>query len=334
MKVLALLLGLSLALVGKAQRKVDMQTQPFAIKGGDTLKMDIYRSVSAKDSVQPCIIYIFGGGFITGSRNDSLAVSNLKKLATKGFTVVSIDYRLGFEKALGNPKTEPEKVKTNLKTIKPKGFLNLFYGSIKMAEADLFDATTYLTKHAQQLHINPTQLIPLGSSAGAVTTLHAQYDIANRDTIAQNHLPKDFQYAGAISMSGAIFSLNGDLKWQRKPSPILFFHGDADQNVPYDKVRIKILLFTLKYGFFGSKYIAQQLSSLRSPYTFYSFCNRKHEICFEPLINQQDVMATFIHRTILDKDSTIRTVVVDDLRRPILKKDFGFRDYIKGNFGK
>ncbi|QES89852.1 alpha/beta hydrolase [Rhizosphaericola mali] len=314
-----------------AQDSTKLSTFIYSIKDKDTLRLDYYTDPLADTANRPCLLYVFGGGFITGRRNDKLSVPFFKKMVKNGFNVVSIDYRLGFRKAFGDPH-QKDAFKENLKKYKPLQFLDIFYGSINMAVEDLYDATNYVVSHANDLKINPSRIIAMGSSAGAITVLQGQNYIVNKNDLSK-HLPADFNYAGVISMAGAIFSMKGDVKWNAHPAPILMFHGDADKQVPYDKVRIKVLLFPLKYGFYGSKHITKQLKKLQSPYWFYSVENAGHEMSYKPMEHNIAEIMTF-YRSYIDQNKPLQMFSdKKDISQPDVQKKFGFADYLKGNFG-
>ena len=71
-------------------------TEEFAVKDTNHLLLDVYMpSIAAPDTGFPCFIYVFGGGFIGGRRDEPMMVKAFDKLAEKGYVVVAIDYRLG-----------------------------------------------------------------------------------------------------------------------------------------------------------------------------------------------------------------------------------------------
>lgn len=84
--------------------EVVKETKVFAIKGADTLRLDRYFIPTAADSLSsPVVVYVFGGGFRFGSRDEQMYTSYFEFLARNGYTVVSTDYRpmlgrISFEK--------------------------------------------------------------------------------------------------------------------------------------------------------------------------------------------------------------------------------------------
>lgn len=208
---------------------------------------------------KPCIIFMFGGGFVSGNRDSRQYTDYFKHLVRNGFSVISIDYRLGLKSIKAANQVDPMQLAT------------LLNNSISIAVEDLFDATNYVINHAKEWNIKSDEIIANGSSAGAIAVLHGEYAICNKENVTDK-LPSNFNYAGIISFAGAIFCSNGDLKWLSNPAPILLFHGDADSNVPFDKVEV----FNL--GFYGSEHIAKQLKNSASPYYFHKVINAAHEI--------------------------------------------------------
>lgn len=312
---------------------VKKTTEIYSIKGSDTLRLDRYELPSVEKE-KPCIVFMFGGGFVAGTRDRKDYIPFFNHLAEKGYTVASIDYRLGLKKAGIAKALQDRKDKEN--GVKPKksgakDFLKLFDSTINMAVEDLYDATNYIITHAGEWKINKNMIIACGSSAGAISVLHGEYYISNKADMAKS-LPDDFNYAGIISFAGAIFSMNGDLKWKEKPAPMLLFHGDADMNVPYDKARVKILgIFPLKYGFWGSKHIAGQMDKMKNPYYFYDVENANHVMADSPMKNNWNEIDTFLNKFVEGKQKLSVNNKVKQIDKPDVKKNFGIKDYLKGN---
>ncbi len=311
---------------------IQRATVVYAIKGTDTLKLDKYNVEDGKTG-KPCLLFVFGGGFLMGARDYKDYNSYFNEWAQKGYVVLSIDYRLGLKKAFEARRIVEKEAKEKGEDppkIKPVQFLSTFDGAISMAVEDLFDATSYIVEHAVEWNINKDLIIASGSSAGAVTVLHGEYNICNHTELAQR-LPPGFNYAGIISFAGAIFSMKGDIKWASNPAPILLFHGDADRNVPYDNVRVKVLFIPLKYGFFGSKHIDEQLDKMKVPHYFYSIENAAHEIAVLPMLHNQNEMQTFLDKIVLNKEMLMMHTGVQQPGKPDMKKKFKMQDYFKSN---
>jgi len=296
-----------------ADDSLKKETYIYSVKDNDTLRLDRYfLKNEVVSEAKPCIVFMFGGGFAAGKRDDKGYENYFKQLVLRGYSVVSIDYRLGM-KNIGN-------------NIDPMRFAVMLNNSITMAVEDLFDATAFVVDHAGKWNIRKDAIIASGSSAGAIAVLHGEYEICNKSKLTEK-LPKDFNYAGTIAFAGAIFSTNGDLKWQTNPSPIQMFHGDADSNVPYDKIEM------MRLGFYGSKHIAEQLDTMNTPYYFYKVENAAHEIAGKPMSENLNEIFTFIDKLVLNKEQLMINTGVKEIGKPEMKKDFELQDYIKANFG-
>ena len=141
------------------------QTILFAHRDTCDLRMDIYRTETAQteQTAQPVMLFVFGGAFMKGERDKPYYIPYFRELAAQGITAVSIDYRLGLkDRKISVFKTKPADT------------------AIRMAVEDLFSATDYLIRHAAALNIDTSCIMLSGSSAGAVTVLHADYTLCIR----------------------------------------------------------------------------------------------------------------------------------------------------------
>lgn len=72
------------------------ETYTYAVKGQDTLKLDVYTCLSARPSdKQLAYVYSYGGGWESGTRADA---KMMQKFARKGYVAISIDYRRMIER--------------------------------------------------------------------------------------------------------------------------------------------------------------------------------------------------------------------------------------------
>lgn len=315
MKRNILILLISFIWLGTAAQ--NKQTFVYSVKGTDTLRLDKYDK-NTDNKLKPCIIYMFGGGFMTGQRDGEEHEAYFKKLTDLGYTVVSIDYRLGLKEIAIKAKAGEK--------IGAKEMITSFGNAINIAVEDLFDATNYVIANAEKWNIDKNMIVANGSSAGAISVLQGEYYICSENELASK-LPPDFNYAGVISFAGAIFSTNGNLKWTKQPAPLQMFHGNADSNVPYDKIKI------FKLGFFGSKNLASQMKKSGYAYYFYDVNNAAHEIAVSPMTLNLEEIKTFLDKLVTDKKKISIHTQVDQLDKPELKKNIGIKDIIKGNFG-
>ncbi|MDR1624677.1 MAG: alpha/beta hydrolase [Tannerellaceae bacterium] len=292
--------------------EIEKQTFIFSIKGTDTLRLDKY-DIPSKEINKPCVLFVFGGGFVEGARTAEYNVEYLKKLAEKGYVGIGIDYRLGLKDIKDRNVSDPANI------------VGALLDAIHMAVEDMFDATGFVYEHAGAWGIDKTKIIANGSSAGAVTVLQGEYIICNNMELSKR-LPDGFRYGGIIAFAGAVANESGDLTWPVNPSPIQLFHGDADKNVPFYKALLG------DAGLYGSKYIAGQLNKMQSPYYFYEVENAAHEIAHAPMRYNLGEIGTFIDKFILNPEPLIIHTVAEQIGKPELEKEFDFMDYINTNY--
>lgn len=235
-------------------------TYMFAQRDTCELFMDVYEPAAGSETTlngkeKPTIIFMFGGGFISGQRDLPFYFPWYGKLTGNGYRVVAIDYRLGLK---GHTRVGIAQV-------------NAIDKAIHLAVEDLFSATRFLIDNADALGINPDNIVISGSSAGAITVLQADYELSNR-TGCTSVLPEDFRYAGVMSFSGGILSREGLPDYARTPAPTLMLHGTEDRIVNYTKIQF----FNL--GFFGSDKLADRFAKFGYNYNIIRYEGCGHEI--------------------------------------------------------
>ena len=258
---------------------IEMQTFAYADRDS-TLYLDFYQR-KGDPEVRPCVIFVFGGGFAAGSRDREFYRSYFETLARNGLKVASIDYRLGLKgiyDQVGVFNTKPlEK-------------------AIDMAVEDLYQATAFLVDRAAGLHIDPSQIVVSGSSAGAITGLHGDWYNRNKHELTKI-LPEGFQYSGIVAFAGAIFSTEGKPEYDTPPAPTLFFHGTEDKTVPYNKRKL------LNKGFFGSNYLSKQFEKNDYRFHYIRQIGAGHEMATIPMKERLLEILRFIQTAVLNKAS-------------------------------
>lgn len=277
----------------KAQDISPDGTYLFAQRDTCDLYLDLYRPTKGSETSihgmkKPAIIFMFGGGFTSGVRNNPRYQIWFKQMNDLGYSVISIDYRLGLK---GTDKVGVAQV-------------NVLDKAIHMAVEDLFSATSFIIDNAEQLGVEADNLVLSGSSAGAISVMQAEYELANRTSWAQV-LPENFRYAGVMSFAGAILSREGKLDYKREPAPTLILHGTADKVVPYKQIK----LFNL--GFFGGAKICKRFEKFGYNYNMYHFLDKGHIIA-DSMRKTVDLQTAFIENNIMLGNPRIIEAMVDD----------------------
>ena len=257
------------------------------------LFMDVYDPADGSEETfmghrKPTIIFMFGGGFVGGQRDNQSYNSWFRQLTENGYRVISIDYRLGLK---GASKMGIAQV-------------NLLDKAIHMAVEDLFSATNFILENAEQLGVERDNIVISGSSAGAITVMQAEYEVANRTSYA-SVLPQDFNYAGVMSFAGAILSRKGKVKYETAPCPTMMLHGTADKIVPYRQ----IALFNL--GFYGGGKLVDRFKKFGYDYNMYHFIDYGHEIAGS-MQSTFDLQLDFLEKNVIQGKKRIIEAWISD----------------------
>lgn len=257
-------------------------TYEYAVKDTSHLKMDVY--VPEKQNPRhPCMIFCFGGRFISGARDDG-QVKDLQKYYNKsGWLVIAIDYRQGLK---------------GIKDLSIASGPGKYERAISMAAEDVLSATNYILQNlleTPQFSIDPSLIVTVGSSAGAIAVLQADYFLANR-IHGGELLPDTFRYAGVMSFAGAIITNNGKVKYQyHAPAPTLFCHGVIDHYVEYNKI------WDLGIGFYGTNQLVKQFKKYNYPYYVRRYEGMGHEVAGY-YRNESRLMDEFLREFVYNKN--------------------------------
>ncbi|WP_299550541.1 alpha/beta hydrolase [Seonamhaeicola sp.] len=270
-------------------------TYTYAIKGTDTLKMDVYtpKNVRSIDSL-PVILWMHGGGFAGGKRDNPDEVKMMQYLTESGYVGVSISYRLLLKGS-----------KTGVGCDCPKTFkLDVF----RQAALDYLDAARYLVENRSKLHVDPTKIIAGGSSAGAEGALSAVY--LKHFYVDDTSQYEAVNFAGIMALAGAM--VDADYISENNAVPTVLFHGTDDDLVPFGKAphhyctpdRPGYLILD------GSEIIANKLQDLEASYYFNKVVGGRHELSQIPFEKLDDIL-DFFKRTIHGNETIQTTIIVN-----------------------
>lgn len=267
------------------------------VERDSALRLDVYHPEKTRDD-KAAVMILFGGGFFSGERNNSYMKQTAHALLDRGFTVISIDYRLGFK--------DKEMVESHSKLLKLTG---LFQFCIDIATQDCAAAVAWVCSNAKMLNIDPDKLILSGSSAGAITVLQLDYCRANSLSQA-SELPSGWKPAAVIPYSGGIMCHRSDLKWDDAPAPTMLMHGKKDKIVTYRS-------FGLPFSsrMFGAKKVDKAMKRRNIPHWFISFDDIGHEVAaWQP--GSIDLFCTFVDLTLSGHVTTLEADMTDSELKP------------------
>ena len=271
------------------------------------LHLDVFRPEGDTLQKRPMIMFIQGGAFYFGSKDDKAPARWCQHFASQGFVTVSIDYRIGFI---------PTKASIG----------RAAYRSVQDAHA----AMRFLVAHQEEYGIDTSMMFVGGSSSGAITALNLAFmtdemrpgytrkgflrtDLGGIDTCG-NAIKAPFRIRGIVEMWGAL----ADTAMMRGHNiPILAFHGDADNVMPYDygyPFAVANPLNTLVVDkMYGASCIVDRATKLGHPARLVTFNGMKHALHLDPKTKKpnenfvvvQDAMSDFFYDIIMPEQLEI-----------------------------
>lgn len=282
----------------------------------DTFKVDVYWDPSVKvTGKRPVFLHNHGGGWGGGDRAiDVKPGTCFYKMVEAGMVVASMDYPLGIAIARSQGKLNHVPMFGKSADVwNDKVYSDIIYDAIRTSVEYLYDATSFMVNHAQLWDADTSKFIIGGGSAGAINSIMAENWFCNGNKLAKGHLPMNFHYAGIIGGAGAIMlGMGENLHWNTRPCPIMMFHGNADEQVPFDE----IVLPKGGYKFVGSKQIAKSLRDMKVPYMLYVGQQYDHVMSGIPFETCAEEMLSFIDRLVVNREKIFVEAVEQDYEGP------------------
>jgi dienelactone hydrolase len=202
---------------GEAPALPDQSMPPGGV---ETLLLDVVmpRLDADAETARPAILWIHGGGFRAGSK--ASARRWLNEWASRGYVAIGINYRLdqdNYCQAIqdGQPFPPGEDVQC--------------YNAIFAAQHDAQAAVRWVRANAAVLDVDPADIVAMGSSAGAVTSVNLAYN--SHDPGTSNDLPGPSTVVAAAALSGAAYPEIADIG--PGDAPVSYAHCTNDQAVDW-----------------------------------------------------------------------------------------------------
>jgi acetyl esterase/lipase len=265
------------------------------------LLLDIYEPADAPPGRRAVILWFFGGGFTTGSRNEEKFVVIADELVARGYVVIAIDYRTTLMDPIVSARAQrfyqviaPYDNNFALDTIENAVGVRVPEEQFERGVAAAFDdgltALTWLISEAEPHSWDTSRLVLMGSSSGATTANYIAYtadDLGiDRPSIA------------------AVINLWGGLEYTRgrgglatieaNEAALFLVHSKEDKFVSYA----------------NSEQMAAQAAAIGLPYEFHALEGSGHGLSQVSLLTVQsdngqtlfERMLTFLDRN-LHKDA-------------------------------
>lgn len=241
-----------------------------------TLYLDFYEPTGDTMAKRPLVITVFGGAFVTGSRDYVDMVAYCTRLAKLGYATASIDYRL-----------------LSWLQFSESALMRDAY----MAAQDVSSAIRFFKLHCDDYRIDPERIFLLGNSAGSIAIL-AEMFMGEEERPEQTFTEPDLgtmhssgfeEYAGiSPTVAGAIPHWGGvnalDVIDVEEYTPICMIHGTDDLTVPFDSGYCfsNFSLPSMPY-MYGSQAIATHLESIGiTDFEFHPFEGEEHAFYYNP----------------------------------------------------
>ncbi len=246
------------------------------------LDMDIYIPKNDTLSKRPLMMFIHGGAFFIGDKATLPYQKWCTHFASLGYVCVSINYRMGF--------------RINSKAIERTAY---------QATQDAHAAMRYLLSKKDIYRINPDLLFVGGASAGSITAINLAY-MRNKDRpqssyssffmedlgdieSSGNDIDNNFKINAIANMWGSVYDLN---IMKNANVPIISFHGDVDEILPYGKgYPFRAIGEFQKYFFdemYGSSCIHEKAQELGIRSELHTFHGQGHALHLDENRNLND----------------------------------------------
>lgn len=284
------------------------QTYEFVQRNGKPLLLDVYRPAKPRPD-SACVLFLFGGGFVEGSRNGEWERRYCQKLASYGFTAIAIDYRLHLREV-------------DFDTVTLAKTQRVFRDAINITASDCAAAIAYTCRNAKKWGIAEDRIVLCGCSAGAIGVLQLDYCRSNTLPPA-SELPAGWKPAAVVAYAGAVYA-DGKPKYKTAPAPTFFLHGDKDRIVNYKKFPP-----VLRSGLYGPKKLHKTFEKNNYPHWFFIFEGIGHEVASLFIITTDEFNA-FVNKTLQKRQMFYDATVRDSKVVPTKWSTMGVFDLYKG----
>lgn len=186
---------------------------PFGGSLPTPLLLDLYEPAGDTASARPTLVWIHGGGFVSGTRTDGQIPRLARSMALRGYVSVSISYRLRTPAAFNADPTS----------------------GIRDAVHDARAAVRWLRANSTALRLDTARIAFVGSSAGGITALFGTYEDDWGE--GSSGSPGYSSSVRAVVNFWGMLPEGADSVMQAGEPPLLIFHGTEDATVPYSEAQ-------------------------------------------------------------------------------------------------
>ena len=208
------------------------------------LKLDVYVPDNDLEN-RPAYIFIHGGGFKGGSKQQSHIINLANYYASRGWVFISIDYRL-----MKDNGTVPQEWVDRAKNLNiPIEKLSSVYPAQRDAKA----ALRWLVANADTYNINTGYITVGGASAGAITALtisisnpedfRDEIDTNQDPTLTSTNLEQSYQVRTIVDLWGSMVALDinekvfGHQRFDSNDPSLFIAHGTEDKTIHFNRAK-------------------------------------------------------------------------------------------------
>lgn len=182
----------------KVQRDIVYASKQNESGAVEALQLDVYQPAGDNHVLRPVFIFIHGGGYSGGSKEDAKEFS--EDLARRGYAVLAVNYRL---------KQEP--------SIR-------FTDTLRDACEDIADVLKWIRLNAETYGMDGGRLFLGGDSAGGQISLN----------FVNEYLKSDAELIRPVAAIVDIYGGALQDSVQTGLPPVLMIHGTLDRSIPYE----------------------------------------------------------------------------------------------------
>ncbi|MDX5325317.1 MAG: alpha/beta hydrolase [Bacteroidota bacterium] len=196
----------------------------------DLAGMDIYQPAGDTASQRPVVIFVHGGAFVSGFKGQPAAVEFCTQMAKRGYVAVSISYYL----------------KPSMTFVDSVEILETVFKALSDTKESIRFLRHTIADQGNPYRIDEDRIYGAGNSAGGILVVQAGY--MDEDEVTTFPLDSIMAANGGIEGTGlyqehsselaGVINLCGGIKsttWlDADEPPIVSFHGEIDNVVPYD----------------------------------------------------------------------------------------------------
>ena len=219
------------------------------------LLLDVYEPIDAPPN-RPLFVFIHGGGFLGGARDEKNMVEFCQFFASRGFIAASLDYRLAKDRGTVPPEwaTYVKALTLGNERMQTSGM------AIYPAARDVKTAIRWLVSEADIYELNTDFLTVAGSSAGGILAITAgvtspddyrdELDMSVDPTLSSVNADVSFEVSTVLDFWGSNIAVHAlGVVWNRwhfdaDDPALMIVHGTEDQVVPFKEAENLAHIYT------------------------------------------------------------------------------------------